>query len=68
MDQTDHTFATHLQCIGLGSAPAPEDEELLPQDVHKCGQEAANDQEEAGQVFLHKGGVYWDSPCDGSSC
>ena len=36
----------------------------FPMDVHKekCGQITSKCREEAGQVLLLKGGVYWDSP------
>ena len=48
---------------------------MCKQEV-KLGREQSKDlspalfppQEEAGQVLLLKGGVYWDSPSYGSSC
>ena len=35
--------------------------ELFPHEHQKCGQVTSKCKEEAGQVLLLKGGVYWDS-------
>ena len=47
-----------------GPAPVPEDDEdLLPQDQGDVRtQDQLVQEEEAGQVLLPLGGVYWESP------
>ena len=57
------------QLLHLGQAGVGQDQQMCKQEV-KSGREQSKDlspalsppQEEAGQVLLLKGGVYWDSP------